>query len=170
MLNPCLQHMMTFDHSGECHWIRLRPRLCHPLNKEVEIFPRCWMAQFDLSLLNFGLFHYFEWRECGWLHTIADHFMNWETSGLVKIVGGLLRMTDNSLLATLVPEWFDSADFSAHLEYFSSKLPPQLTLGSVRYLGDFWGFISKGSFFREASILAGGGEAGGGRGILWLSF
>lgn len=28
----------------------------------------------------------------------------------------LLRMTDNYLLATLVPEQFDSADFFAHLE------------------------------------------------------
>lgn len=29
---------------------------------------------------------------------------------------GLLRMTDNYLLATLVPEQFDSADFFEHLE------------------------------------------------------
>ena len=69
---------------------------------------------------------------------------------------GLLRMTDNFLLATVVPEQFDSADILPTWKYFSSKLPPHLTLSSAPYLGDFWGFISKGHFFREAFLLAGG--------------
>lgn len=39
----------------------------------------------------------------------------------LDIMAGLLRVTDNLLLATLVPKQFDSADFCAHLEMLLIK-------------------------------------------------
>lgn len=70
---------------------------------------------------------------------LTDHLTNWETSGLCKIMEGLLRMTHNFLLTTHVPKQFDSADFFAHLEvlliYTSTPTNPELYAIPQRLLG-----------------------------------
>lgn len=131
----------------------------HLMKKWKSSIDAEWV-KFDLFVLNFGLFHYFEGRECGWLHTIAD----WRSyklrdclssaksqkdcSGWQIIFCWLLVSQSNLIVLTFLHNW----------KYFSSKLPPQLTLSYVLDVRDFWTFISNGGifFFREAVLLAGG--------------
>lgn len=116
MPNPNHQHTMTFDSSGKHALVRLWPNVGNSFNKEVEIFPRCWMGSvwpLYLELYSLSLF----WMKRVWL-TAHNCWPSYKLRDIwpLKKSERLLRMADNYLLATLVPEQFDSADFFTHLE------------------------------------------------------
>lgn len=136
MLIQSHQHMMTFHSSGKCPLVRLIPNLCNSLNKEVAIFPGCWMGSVWPLYLEPWLLSLFRMKTV-WL-TAHNCWAPYKLGDIwpLKIREGPFRMTDNLLLATLVPEQFDSADFLHTWKYFSSKLLPQVTLSSVLNLKD----------------------------------
>lgn len=114
MLIQSHQHMMTFHSSGKRPLVRLIPNLCNSLNKEVAISPGCWMGSVWPLYLEPWLLSLFRMKAV-WL-TAHNCWAPYKLRDIwpLKIMEGLLRVTDN-LLATLVPEQFDRADFFAHL-------------------------------------------------------
>lgn len=121
MPNPRHQHKMTFHSSGKCPLLRLIPNLCNSLNKEVAIFPRWWMDSVWPRSLDLWLLSLFRMKTVRL--TAHNCWPPYERRDIrpLKIMAGLLRVTDNLLLAALVPEQFDSADFCAHLEMLLIK-------------------------------------------------
>lgn len=111
MLIQSHQHMMTFYSSGKRPLVRLVPNLCNSLNKEVAIFPGCSMGSVWPLYLELWLLSLFQMKTV-WL-TAHNCWVPYKLRDIwpLKIMEGLLRMTDNLLLATLVPEQFDSTDF-----------------------------------------------------------